>query len=292
MTKLNENEFSELVGCAVKESQTKSLGTVLSEGVNYDINSDTFTFNFEEEGDTDIIQLTKGGYNVSAFGHCFYYVYKFTDKASSDKRAAFIHSIKFPYGRISDQDKNKFIINAVDSLDREVSLPSFDLLVYPESISELNREMTKYLNRIAQPRVVSMEVVKALPSKIEFDYERFEFEVLQSKLPDGSNRYTDRQKREVLNDIHSMMDAIHSLEHFSIARNVKKVEYRQCIKNYYKFSNNDDKKLYEAILNGNVLVIDDIATSGTTISYILKCLRSVNDSNKIVIFSLIGKNMN
>ena len=40
------------------------------------------------------------------------------------------------------------------------------------------------------------------------------------------------------------------------------------------------------------IIIDDIVTSGTTISHLLKSLRLVNDSNDIVIFSLIGKNIN
>ena len=51
------------------------------------------------------------------------------------------------------------------------------------------------------------------------------------------------------------------------------------------FKNDEDKALFESIQNSNVLVIDDIATSGTTISHLLNSLRSVNDHNKIVIFS-------
>lgn len=149
----------------------KNFGIVLTEGVKYDANSDTFSFNFEKDDEIDIIKLTKVGYNVYAFGHCFYYAYEFTDNVSSDKRTAFIHSIKFPDKRISDEDKNKFITNAVNSLDRDISLPSYDLIVYPESLSELNREMFGYMNRIAQPKIANMESIKDLPSKIEFDYQ-------------------------------------------------------------------------------------------------------------------------
>ena len=263
----------------------------LLEGVAYNTNNDTFIFDFENDNESDIIKLSKVGYKVSAFGRCLYYGYEFTDNTSSLKRAAFIHSIKFPDGKISDSDKNKFIINAINSLDKDISLPSYDLIVYPESLSELNRDMLRYLNRLAQPKVVNLELIKELPSKIEFDYDRFDIEFLQAKLPDGRSRYTDKQKEEVLNNIHNMMDAIHKLDYFSIARNVKKSKYRQVIKNFYKFKNNKDKRLYETIINSNVLVIDDISTSGTTISFILKCLRSINDTNKIVIFSLIGKNI-
>lgn len=287
--KMTESELRSLVASII--NNTIKRGVILHEGVDYDSINDIFSFNFKEDNDTNIIKLAKVGYNVKAFGHCLYYAYEFADNADSDKRSAFIHSIKFPDGRISEEDKNEFIINAVDSLDKEICLPLFDLLVYPESLSELNRQMLGYLNRIAQPNVISMELVKTLPSKIEFDYERFKLEVLDARLPNGRNRYTDKQKEIVLGNIRSIMDAIHKLDYFSIARDVKKTKYRPYIKNYYKFKSENDRKLYESMMNGNILVIDDIATSGTTISHILSSLRCVNNSNKIVIFSLIGKNI-
>ena len=72
-------------------------------------------------------------------------------------------------------------------------------------------------------------------------------------------------------------------------REKKKSKYRQYIKNYYSFKDESDRKLFESILNCNILIIDDIVTSGSTLSNVLNCLRSINDSNNIVIFSLIGK---
>ena len=39
----------------------------------------------------------------------------------------------------------------------------------------------------------------------------------------------------------------------------------------------------------NVLVIDDVTTSGSTLNEILRSLRIVNDDNNITILSLIGR---
>ena len=50
-----------------------------------------------------------------------------------------------------------------------------------------------------------------------------------------------------------------------------------------------DEKLCETIRKQNVLVIDDVTTSGSTLNEILRSLRIVNDDNKITIFSLIGR---
>ena len=50
-----------------------------------------------------------------------------------------------------------------------------------------------------------------------------------------------------------------------------------------------DEKLCETIRKQNVLVIDDVNTSSSTLNEILRSLRIVNDDNKITIFSLIGR---
>lgn len=287
--KLSETEFKEMVADAVKETIKKMANLQIREGVTFDNANDSFAFDFKNDNETDIIRLTKVGYQITAFNHCYYYGYEFEKNTDSTLRTQFIHSLKFPDGKISDDDKKQFIRNAVDSLDSDISLPQYKLIVYPESMSEINRDLLKYLNRFASPDITTIELIKSLPSKIEFDYNRFRMEVLNSVLPNGRNRYTEAQKAVVLQNIQSMMDDIHSLNYFSIARNVKKNKYRQYIRNYYTFKNDSDRQLYEAIINTNVLIIDDIVTSGTTLSHILNCLRSVNDTNNIVIFSLIGK---
>ena len=293
--KLTEKDLHDIIEDAIvsviNQSDLPKLGRVISEGVHYDGQSDLFVFDFENDYETDIIKLKKVGYEVAAFNHCYYYGYQFENTVDSEKRTNFIHSIKFPDGRISDRDKNTFIVNAVNKLDSDISLPSYELIVYPESMSEINRDMLKYLNRFASPEIVNIELIKTLPSKIEFDYNRFNIEVLDSKLPNGRNRYTIQQKKEALKNIQTMLDAIHKLDYFSIARDVKKTKYRQYIRKYYTFKDENDKILFETIQNTNVLIVDDIVTSGTTISHLLTCLRSINDTNNIVIFSLIGKNI-
>jgi hypothetical protein len=48
-------------------------------------------------------------------------------------------------------------------------------------------------------------------------------------------------------------------------------------------------KLSSEIRQMNVLVVDDITCSGSTLNEILRSLRIVNDDNNITIFSLIGR---
>ena len=58
---------------------------------------------------------------------------------------------------------------------------------------------------------------------------------------------------------------------------------------FLKFASDADKELYATIRKQNVLVIDDVTTSGSTLNEILRSLRIVNDDNNITIFSLIGR---
>ena len=51
-----------------------------------------------------------------------------------------------------------------------------------------------------------------------------------------------------------------------------------------------DEELWSMIRQQNVLVIDDVTTSGSTLNEILRTLRILNEDNEITIFSLIGRN--
>ncbi len=50
-----------------------------------------------------------------------------------------------------------------------------------------------------------------------------------------------------------------------------------------------DEELCSMICQQNVLVIDDVTTSGSTLNEVLRTLRILNEDNDITIFSLIGR---
>ncbi|MBR4690177.1 MAG: hypothetical protein IKO90_06915, partial [Bacteroidales bacterium] len=64
-------------------------------GVTFDIEKNCFVFDFEHDGVNDIIRLTGEGYQVEAFGKCFYYGYEFSDEVDGNVRSAFIKYVKF-----------------------------------------------------------------------------------------------------------------------------------------------------------------------------------------------------
>lgn len=101
-----------------------------------------------------------------------------------------------------------------------------------------------------------MELVKALPASISFDMDAFEQQYLDDVLENSRARYTEVQKE---------------------------------VMQFLKFANKADEELYAKIRQQNILVIDDVTTSGSTINEILRTLRIINEDNYITIFSLIGR---
>lgn len=258
-------------------------------GVTFDETAQQFVFDFEHDGADDIVSLTGDGYQVEAFGRCFYYGYEFSDQVDSVTRTAFIKHVKFSQNLQEDPDLTQFIKKAVDNLNRKINLYDYDLVVMPESSSRVNQYMLRYIYRFAQPMLREMELVKALPASISFDMDAFEKQYFDDVLENGRPRYTEAQKEEVRKSIVNMLELIHQKDYFTIAKDVKKNRWRPYITHFLKFSNAADEELCRKIRQQNVLVIDDVTTSGSTLNEVLRALRILNEDNDISIFSLIGR---
>lgn len=215
-------------------------------GVTFDNSEQRFVFDFEHDGTADIVSLTGDGYQVEAFGRCFYYGYEFSEQVDGNVRSAFIKHVKFTEDLQHDPDLTRFIKKAIDQLNHRINLYDYNLVVMPESSSKVNQYMMRYLYRYAQPSLHRMELVKALPASISFDMDAYEKQYLDDVLENGRPRYTPAQKEEV-------------------------------------------KQLCASIRQQNVLIMDDVTTSGSTLNEILRTLRILNEDNEITVFSLIGR---
>jgi len=188
-------------------------------GITFDSINKLFAFDFEHDGKNDIITLTGNGYQVEAFGKCFYYGYEFADDVDGSLRSEFIKYVKFTEQLKEHPDLTRFMQKAVNELNDKVNLYNYDLVVMPESSSQVNKYLLRYIYRFAQPSMHGIELVKSLLSA----------------------------------------------------------------------QTETDKQLCSAIRKQNILIVDDITTSGSTLNEVLRTLRILNENNDITIFSLIGR---
>jgi len=258
-------------------------------GVRYDSEKQRFVFDFEHDGQEDIVSLTGNGYEVEAFGKCFYYGYEFGEDVSGALRSSFIQHVKFSENLQEDPALTQFIQKAVNDLSHRINLYDYDLVVMPESSSRVNNYMLRYIYRFAQPTLRKMELVKNLPANISFDMDAFTEAYLNDVLENGRPRYTENQKEEVRHQIGQMLDLIHRKDYFTIAKDVKKSRFRPYMMEFLRFASPADEQLCRTIREQNVLVIDDVTTSGSTLGEVLRTLRILNEDNHISIFSLIGR---
>ena len=262
---------------------------VFDMGVTFNDTEKKFVFDFEHDGAEDIVSLTGDGYQVEAFGKCFYYGYEFSDQVESSVRTAFIKYVKFTEALKDTPDLTNFIKKAVDNLHKKINLYNFDLVVMPESSSKVNQYMLRYIYRFAQPTLYKMTLVKALPSNISFDMKAYEKQYLDDILENGMPRYSEAAKEQAKSSINAMLEMIHQKDYFTIAKDVKKSRLRPYIMNFLRFESEEEKELCSSIRQQNVLVIDDVTTSGSTLNEVLRTLRILNEDNEITIFSLIGR---
>lgn len=258
-------------------------------GVKFDNEQNRFIFDFLHDDKDDIVSLTGSGHEVTAFGKCFYYGYEFSDQIDGNLRSSFIKYVKFTEDLRSNPDLTQFIQRAVDNLHRQINLYDYDLVVMPESSSRVNQYMLRYIYRFAQPSLQYMELIKALPENISFDMSAYEKQYLDDVLENGRPRYTEAQKEDVRKSINDMMELIHQKEYFTIAKDVKKSRFRPYITRFLRFQNEADTELFTSIRKQNILVVDDVTTSGSTLNEILRALRILNEDNNITLFSLIGR---
>ena len=59
-------------------------------GVSYNEKEQSFVFDYGHDVIEDIVSLTGNGYQIEAFGKCFYYGYEFADHVTGITRGQFI----------------------------------------------------------------------------------------------------------------------------------------------------------------------------------------------------------
>ena len=287
--KINESRLMDIINRTVNEV-VSSRGQLV-EGVQYNKEENSFIFDFVHDSERDIIKLTNSGLTKSEINNkCFYFKYQFEGNVSSQLRAKFIEHMKFHEG-MNKTDIETFVKSAVNSLDDTVNLREYNTVIYPQSISEINRKVITYIRKFGYPNFLSFELVKEPPTELRFDYESYHREILDATHRIGNRefpRYSEAQKAEEERKIKELMKFLKGKDYVSIGRDVS-LKYRPYIHNFYKFENEEQKQVFIKMNQPKVLIIDDVMTSGTTLTHIINTIYKVNPNATVIVFAILGK---
>lgn len=253
----------------------KIYGGVRGEGNGY-------TFDYTYDYPEDILDIVPPKlYKSARSNYVYWFGYKFKDNVSSKVRSDFIHFLKgLRDPSITQSELEQFISLPLKELDKQISTFDIDCIVYPVSgrskiVNSILQQTTRYVSRTSSK--CSFGLVKSAPTDIKFDWDLFELE--------NSNNVNYSQMVKYVEEI--ILPKIHSLDYFSLARDVKP-KYRKYITNFLNFDENVVDK-FQSLHSENILIVDDINTSGSTIDEIIRILRKIDKKSNIYIFTLIGR---
>lgn len=261
----------------------------LNEGI-YKSDTDDFMFDFDNDTPDDILNIASVQIQQSNIGsNVYWFGYQFNPDINSKTRTNFIAWIK---GLYTDKNKRpasaelyRFIDRPIGQLDKIVPFVTFDSIIYPVSnrsdlVKSIIRVVHNYIDRDAAK--LNFELVKSLPKNINFDYKALEMNFAGDK-----NRIN--QMSSYAKDI--LMPSIHELPYFSIAANVKNFKYKPYIRDFLEFETAEAQSTFEALSKPRTLIIDDINTSGSTLTEMVRIIKKVNPTAEVYIFTLLGKEL-
>ena len=140
----------------------------LTEGISYDEVTNSYNISFQNDSQSDIINLMAPEiYEAEFLGNVYYFGYKFKDSVPSKIRSDFIHWLKgLKETKPTDYQYREIIAKPLRVLDKLIGLKNFSLFVYPVSNrSALVQKIIETCGMMMQRdlRGISAEMVKNLP---------------------------------------------------------------------------------------------------------------------------------
>jgi hypothetical protein len=243
------------------------------EGISFNQETNSFDFNWKEDLPGDLIDLKLQTYNryvSSKQGFNLYYAYKFNKNIDKKLKGLLRDSIKYAdESFIKSNDMEVFLSKGINNFNQMESLNKFDIIVFPKSSSHiLNIIKQKLSAKSGMNTLLASDLfVKNTIDNIQYNYDKL-----------------DKLSPENREKILKLLNKVFSKESFKL-RSIPP-QYRKFISNFLSFNSDTEQRIFNSISEGNVLLVDDILTEGTTFINMSKLLQNLG-ANSITGFILL-----
>lgn len=263
----------------IKESNCiDACGVKIYGGVSIENNS--AIFNFEEDSDNDIIKLCENSpitETLSCIPHIFGFSY--TDIANRSQKEVFRKILKSVPTKYMD-DVYDFVEAGMFNLDRLFPIENFSAIVNVESTNKSSIScidlMKLQLEEFSGLSNTSFSLIKRICNEVKFD-ERMAYNALK-KL-----NYSEERISKTIKIAKAKLesDGLFSMKRFLPP------EIRKSFFDYLKFPDKITEDKYRSLQGVEVLIYDDLYTSGATLLEMSKYLHKINPNNRITAFALV-----
>lgn len=241
------------------------MNKLIIEGILYDKDTDAFDINFKHDTDKDVVKLTYASKLVvkqsKFYSIQIYYAYNLNVKhIEKPIREKLIDLFKYQTG-ISEQDYEHLLNKAVLKFNNVQPITEFDMIIAPKSKSSLLKQLLSKLKAKSGNTILANDVlIKNAIENVYVDYDKY-----------ISTAKDEKEKQKRLKDLKGQLKGATKEGEFK----VKSIypQFRKFFSNYLIFKSDTSRTIYNAISNGNILIVDDIKTSGETLK---EMLREVN----------------
>lgn len=254
------------------------------------IENDNIYFNYDKDTDRDVLKLNEDVSHVQVRnGIQYYFAYKYTNRATADDKHIFRNYIKGINGSGKDYESTvrKFVHLGVRRLASMKPLSSFGGVVciesyHPSRKFSLMNLMYTELQGYSEDPFIDFKLIKKLCKEVKVDDEKLK------RLLRRQN-YEEWQIKSLIDNLHENLDNPENENKMFEIKKIVPPILRKGLCDFVKFEDPKQKEIYQKLQGVDILIYDDVITTGTTIKEIIRYLRSINNKNTLSVFVLVNQ---
>lgn len=234
-----------------------------------------------DNANTDILKLAKPNYGEVLINDIpVIYGYEFTPRASSSDKKVFRDYIKS--NALISENVQQLVELGILHLDYMFSLSNLGYAVHPQSRTgyDLVTLMGNWIMEYSDATMSDFELIKEAYQNVTFDAAKAKAALRKRNIP-------EREIDNIISDVTRRFNALKQTDKLFEIKMFLPREIRSGFLNYFKFATDDERIAYEALQGVDVLVYDDLATSGATLKEINRYLTAINPNNTLHSFVLL-----